>query len=1177
MEKTAIRNFAVWARTKLKNDIRIRAGFMGITERGIADPLAASTSDIQYFDVLSSEPVKIQGIEIQMRKRIVARLEQHAKESGYQTAYESLIENMASEWFNRLIAIRYMEINEYFPDQMRMLSSVSAGKQDPDIVSNPFDSDLSFTEEERGQINNWIDTNENDKLFRLLLLKRCNQLAECLPGLFEEKNDASEFFLHLSFIEKDGVIYHLVHDIPEEAWKDQVQVIGWMYQYYNSELKDETFSSLKKTKTKVKKEQIAPVTQLFTPDWIVRYMVENSVGRLWLEGHPNENLRNSWKYYLEEAEQEPEVKEKLEEIRSEYRALSPKDLTFIDPCSGSGHILVYAFDVLIQIYESQGYTRREAAQSILQYNLYGIDIDERAYQLTYFALMMKAREYDRRILTRGIRPNVYCIEESNGISRNQLQYFGMHLSDPERNKAVQQMNVLLDVFHDAKEYGSILDVPKFDFDLLRRFVNDLGTDNAQINLEMVGIDDTKELVEKMIDQGVVLSNKYWVTCTNPPYMAVANGSYKMQEFVKENYPDSKTDMFAVFIERCAKLLCKNGFQAMITMHSWMFIGSYESLREKIYRNAIISLVHLGIKAFEEIGNDIVQTCSFIIQNFDEPDYNSTFVRLVDCKDSKKKEIEYLAGNYRSVSRIRRLKSIPGIPFAYWVSDSFIHNFNSGSSIEKYGKFTGSQNITGNNDQYLRYFWEVNGNNLDKRWHFYAKGGDYRQYYGNLDLVVDWSNSALDFYRTNKTSNLLNEEYWFKEGITYSAITSRGTGFRYLPNGCIFDKGGPSINVNQNLYEILALLNSNVAKYYFWVFNPSINLQVKDVKNFPIIFPEDNKELYQSSLNNTQLCQEDWDSFENSWGFKRHPLVGNFETLEAAFISWKNVCDKRFLQLKEEEIRINQTFIDLYNLNGEVESDVEERDVTVRLADCRRDIKSLLSYIVGCMFGRYSLDLDGLVYAGGAWDESKYTTFIPDTDNVIPITDQKYMDDDIVERLCEFLRAVYGENSLESNLDFIATALDGKGSTSREVIRNYFLSDFFKDHCKTYQKRPIYWLFDSGKQNGFKALVYMHRWNKNTIGRVLMYLRKIQEKYEIEARAIDMLIGHMKDKRQEAAEEKRRDHLLKQIAEIKEYDERLDHMANESIDIDLDDGVKVNYEKVQIDRLSVKYPILAPIK
>ncbi|MDO4647205.1 MAG: BREX-1 system adenine-specific DNA-methyltransferase PglX [Eubacteriales bacterium] len=1224
MDKTAIKNFAIWARNKLKSEIKVRAGFMGITESGIASPLPASTSDIQYFDVASSEPVKLQGREIEMRKRIVSKLEQHAKESGYQTAYDSLIENMASEWFNRLIAIRYMEVNDYFSDGLRMLSSVQAGKQDPDIVSRPFDSDIEFSEKEKEQINDWMNHNKADNLFRFLLLKRCNQLAESLPGLFEEAGDASEFFLRLGFVEKDGFVYKLVHDIEEDVWKDQVQIIGWMYQYYNSEFKDETNASLKKTKTKVKREQIAAVTQLFTPDWIVRYMVENSLGRIWAEGHPDDSITDVWTYYLDEVEQESIVQLELNEIKEEYKNLNLEDMTFIDPCSGSGHILVYAFEVLVKIYESQGYTKREAAKLILKNNLYGIDIDERAYQLTYFALMMKAREYNKRILDLNIRPNVYCIEESNPIARRQLEYFGASMDSIERKKAVQQMNELLDIFKDAKEYGSILTVPEMDFELLRRFAADC--DRGQLSLDAFatnnfGLDDAEILMQKLINQAEILSNKYYVVCTNPPYMGNSSMNAKLGGFLKKHYPDSSSDMFAVFMEKCTQMIRKNGMTSMITQQAWMSLGSYEKLRRKISNYNLINMIHLGPRAFDEIGGEMVQTTSFILRKSNLRNANGLYCRLVDAQSENEKEKAFLRQENRYIACQNDFDKIPGAPVsAYMAGKTLAEIYNVGKKINDIGTVRIGMG-TGNNDLFLKLWWEVCNNDIDtsikdfseldncaKKYFPYSKGGERRRWYGNHENVI-WYDAAGRNAMKNTSGHRENGglEYYFHRGMTWSYSTMAAFSARVMPTGFVFDVNGSSIFMPDKYHLFtLAFLQSSVGRFIIDSTKSAFSVQAGTIRNLPIV-GETNMEIENKTKKCIEMSKLDWNSYENSFQFKGSPLISviarnrqsfddisNIDLVEC-YMLWKQECEDRFFQLKANEEELNRIFIDLYSLQERLTDVVSENDITVhRIFDEKKDVPdsmqgnsfirlkkdeviSLLSYAVGCMFGRFSLSIEGLAYAGGEWDASKYSNFLPDEDNVIPITDQKYMDDDIVERLCEFLEVVYGEKSLESNLDFIANALGGKGATSREVIRNYFLNDFFKDHCKTYQKRPIYWLFDSGKQNGFKALVYMHRWDKNSIGRVLVYLHKIQEKYEIEVRAIDAMLEHMTDKRQQAAEEQRRDHLLKQIAEIKEYDESLDHMTNEFIDIDLDDGVKVNYEKVQTDRNGRKFKILAPIR
>ena len=1213
MNKTAIKNFAIWARNKLIADVSYDARLIGITEDGIAKPLPQSFGGTQFFDIGTAEPYSISGEAVRQRDKLIEVIQQKEKDTDYKTAYQYVIEEVAYTWFNRLIAIRFMEVNDYLPSHIRVLSSES-GKLEPDLVTTPFDAELPFTAEEEAQIFQLKQDNKLDEVFRILFLKQCNALNEILPALFEKTKNYTELLLSLSVIDQDGVVYHLIHDIPEDDFNiergGQVEIIGWLYQYYNTEPKAAAFAK----NGKITKEEIPAVTQLFTPDWIVRYMVENSLGRLWVEGHPECGLKENWKYYLEEAQQEPEVQVKLAEIRKEYAALNPEDIKLIDPCMGSGHILVYAFDVLMQIYESAGYSQRDAAKSILEHNIYGLDIDDRAYQLAYFAVMMKARQYNRRILNGENPCHVYAIQESNSLNRAHLKYFGAGMDDIEKNAAKMQLEGLLDTLTDAKEYGSILNVESYNWDLLRRFVAAEDTD-GQISMDSVGVEDTAKQLNQLIDIGETLARKYWVTCTNPPYAGTSNLSVKLNNYVKKHYSDSKADMFAVLIERCSQFVLKCGFQSMITQHAWMFINSYESLRKKIYEKRFLSLVHLGIKAFEEIGNDVVQTCAFVIQGKYFDGYNSQFVRLVDCKNYNEKEKAFLTGKYRFEANIADLKKIPGMPLAYWVSKQFIRNFQNAKYIEDYGILTGSQNITGDNEKFLKCFWEVDNEKVGDRWHFYAKGGDYRQYYGNLTFVVDWSDTARTFYATNKTSNLLSEEFWYKPGITYSAITSRGTGFRYLPEGCIFDKGGPSINLRSNIPEILALLNTNVAKYYFWVFNPSINLQVKDVKSFPIILPE-NPLLTEMADTNLKFCEYDWNAFETSWEFKHHPLVTavcvkSQTDISSCFEQWKADCQKHSDELKTNEEKLNSIFIDAYGLQGEVEENVEERDVTVRKADLQRDIKSLLSYAVGCMFGRYSTYKDGLLFAGEPYSLQAFVDklndrpgtisaeelqcayrnegvvvdemFFPDADNVIPITDEEYLDDDIVSRLCAWLKAVYGADTLEANLDYIAKALGNKGSTSREIIRNYFLNDFFKDHCQTYSvtgsgKRPIYWLFDSGKQNGFKALVYLHRYTPDTIGNLRIdYLHKMQRVYESEINRMQDMMDHSGNAREVAAASKRKDKLAKQLKECREYDEKISHLALSRIELDLDDGVKVNYRKLQTAQDGKFYEVLADSK
>lgn len=1208
MNKIVIKNFAIWARNRLIADIKYRAGLMGITENGIADALPQSGSTTEFYDIGTAEPYVINGEEIKQRRALVDVIRAKEKDSDYAVAYKYIIEEVAYTWFNRLIAVRFMEVNDYLPSHMRALSSES-GKTEPDIVTNPFDAELNLASAEEEKIIALKRDNKLDEAFRMLFIKQCNALNDILPALFEKTSDYTELLLNLSVIDQDGVVYHLVHDIPEEDFNvnagGQVEIIGWMYQYYNTEPKNDAFAK----KGKITKEEVPAVTQLFTPDWIVRYMVENSLGRLWVEGHPDADLQGRWKYYLEEAEQEPEVQAELAKIREEYAKLKPEDIKLIDPCMGSGHILVYAFDVFMQIYENAGWSAREAAQSIVEHNIYGLDIDDRAAQLSYFAVMMKARQYDRRIFTRGVRPNVYAIQESNGINREQLKYFGAELDEMEKNTAILQIEGLLDTLIDAKEYGSILNVDEYDWDLLRRFVNnaDIG---SQISFDTYGLDETAEKLKELIEIGAIMAQKYEVVATNPPYAGTSNLSAKVNNFVKKHYPDSKADLYAVFIERCGEMLKKNGYQAMITQHGWMFLSSFEKLRMKLQKLTIVNMAHLGARAFEEIGGEVVQTASFVSMKGYVKSYKGVYQRLLDANTQQDKEDLFLKKQNIFVAKQDGFSKMPGITIAYWLSDSWISIFEK-NTFENIGEAkTGIG--SGNTDYFLKLWFEVNYSNIalykthdemDKL-HFAPinKGGSRRKWYGNNEYVINWSNDGdeLKSYKDkfgNKLSYPRNLDYQMKEYLTWGDICTGDFSMRYSPEGFFFSDVGNALFIpHEILMYALAFCNTNVFNAISKMINQTMHFKPGNMLNVPFIVNKNNKELVDKMvITNIKLAKYDWDSFEKSWDFKRHPLLSVISRNSALFddtddidlaecyTCWENECNKRFDQLKANEEELNRIFIDIYGLQDELTPKVEDKDVTVLKADLQRDIKSLISYAVGCMFGRYSLDEEGLIYAGGEWDESRYTTFIPDKDNIIPITDEEYLEDDIVSRFCTWVKTVYGVKSLETNLDFIAKALGNKGDTSREIIRNYFLNDFFKDHCNIYSvtssgKRPIYWLFDSGKQNGFKALVYLHRYNADTIGNVRVdYLYRMQRVYESEIGRMQDTIDNSKNSREVSLATKRKEKLQKQLKECREYDEKIGHLALARIELDLDDGVKVNYRKVQTAADGKFYEILADSK
>lgn len=1214
MNKSAIKNFAIWARNKLIADVSYRAGLIGVTAEGISTALSQSTADTEFYDIGTDKPYSIAKEKIEQRRKLVEVIRRKEKDTDYKTAYKYIIEEVAYTWFNRLIATRFMEVNDYLPSHVRVLSS-DKGKLEPDMVSSPFDTELEFTDREKEEILQLKTDNKLDELFCLLFIKQCNALNEYLPALFERTADYTELLLNLSVIDRDGVVYKLVHDIDEDDFNvekgGQVEIIGWLYQYYNTEPKAEVFG--RPSGTKIRKEDIPAATQLFTPDWIVRYMVENSLGRLWVEGHPNDELKANWKYYLEEAKQEAEVQEKLDEIKKEYAKLSPEDIKLIDPCMGSGHILVYAFDVLMQIYESAGYGQRDAAKSILKNNIYGLDIDDRAFQLAYFAVMMKARQYNRRILSGEYKPNLYSIQESNGINREQLKYFGVGLSEDEKEKALGQITALLDTFIDAKEYGSILTVEQYDWELLERFVE--GSDDAgQIRLETVGLDDTAQELRQILAQGKVLGEKYWVTVTNPPYAGSSNLSIKVNNYLKKNYPDSKADLFAVFIERCGQLIIENGYQAMITQHSWMFLSSFEKLRKKMIQNEIINMAHLGARAFEEIGGEVVQTTAFVQCISHIKRYKGTYCRLIEPTSQQGKEEMFLRGGSRYVAVQDNFEKIPGEPVAYWVSKSTFAAFTQKHLVDFYIIRNGIS--TGNNERYLRLWFEVDRNM--EYWKPCNKGGIFRNWYGNNEYVVFWKNNGESIKTTlddkgRVKARLGGVEFSFCKGIEMSRITSGKPSFRISHGGAVFESSTNDIyeiEEEWKLERILGYCNSKVAIYFLNLMNPTINIMPEDLRKLPC--PIKKTELTVSLVEqNIESSKTDWDSYETSWDFKYHSLAkktlvqnhldNEIITVKSQYQSWVSECEQRFNQLKANEEELNRIFIDIYGLQDELTPDVADKDITVhRIFDSKEDVPesmkgsayirtkkdeivSLLSYFIGCMFGRYSLDTEGLAYAGGEWDETKYKKFKPNPDNIIHISDEEYLEDDIISRLCTWLKVVYGEETLEVNLDFISEALGNKGNTSREVIRNYFINDFFKDHCQTYSvtgsgKRPIYWLFDSGKQNGFKALIYLHRYNADTIGNLRIdYLHRMQRIYESEINRMQDTINNSTNAREVAAATKRKEKLTKQLKECREYDEKIAHLALSRIELDLDDGVKVNYKKLQTGVDGKFYEVLADSK
>ena len=1172
MDKNAIKKFAVWARTELIARVSLKGVEYGITE----DNIENANVDSVGGKVLTVNEKK-------QRQALIAEI----NDKGY----KQVMEEVAYTWFNRFSALRFMEVNGYLPSHVRVFTDEENNFK-PQIITEAIHLDLDGLNMEK--VYELKDAEKTEELYKYLLIVQCNALNKILPGMFQRLSDYTELLLPDNLLREGSVIQQMIELIPEDDWKDAVQIIGWLYQYYNSEKKDDVFAALKKN-VKITKENIPAATQLFTPDWIVRYMVENSLGRLWLEGHPDvkEQLLpteeeqsayaagnrdpedTKWHYYLEEAEQEPEVQAQLAEIRKEYAALTPDQLKVIDPCSGSGHILAYMFDVLMKIYESYGYTTREAVASIVENNLYGLDIDDRAAQLAYFAVMMKARQYDRRFFSRGIQPHVYAIVESNHVDKFAVDYFCNG-----DMKLTEAMDTIISELHDAKEYGSILTVTPQDWSTLYdRFAEIIEDINMSRDTAL------RELLP-LVQVAEALAQKYDTVVTNPPYMSSSNMGAILLKYVKKQYADGKNDMFSVFMQKNMELTKKNGFIGMITMHSWMFLSRYQSLRLQLLNYTLENVLHLGARAFEDIGGEVVQTASFVIRKSHLFDYIGKFEKLTELSDSQEK-----IKNYNNKELIycchqnNYLHMVDNI-IAYWISEKIGYHFSNthllGSAADC------RQGIaTGNNDLFLRFWHEVEygkiGFSIESQEQFfeskklfvpYNKGGSFRRWFGNREYVIkmDYTNYNLLLTMGN---HLPSRQYYFQSGITWNDLSTALYCARYVDKGFVFDAAGPTCFYTGDEKYLLGLLNSNVAQTFLNVICQGLHYSTGHIPNIPFILNRESEVNIIVSAN-LQMSKNDWDSFETSWDFQHHPLLRKVSTIAEAFDQWQTECDDRFNQLKANEEELNRIFIDIYGLQDELTPEVEDKDVTVRKADLGRDIRSFISYAVGCMFGRYSIYRDGLVYAGGKWNYNTYedvawlfdgkpdviefhkqTHFMPDEDNIIPICDDEYFTDDIVGRFVEFVEAVYGTDTLDENLKFIADALGGKGQP-KDVIRNYFLSDFYSDHCKIYQKRPIYWLFDSGKKNGFKALIYMHRYQPDTIARIRTdYVHEQQARYRTAIADLEQRIANASTGERVKLNRKLTT-LQAQDTEIRTYEEKIHHLADQMISIDLDDGVKKNY-------------------
>ena len=1179
MDKNAIKKYAIWARRELIARVSQKAEQYGITEQNIIDEHAE----------------KIQGVVLtpaQVRQR--QTLIQLIRRDGYQQA----MEEVAYTWFNRFIALRFMEVNDYLPGHTCVFTDDQNAFK-PKILSDALHLELPGMSMDK--VIELKEANKTEELYQYLLITLCNYLNTILPGMFQRIDDYTELLFPEHLLREGSVLDQLVAMIPREDWLDAVQIIGWLYQYYNAEPKDLVFANLKKN-IKISKENIPAATQLFTPDWIVRYMVENSLGRLWVEGHPNDSLKSGWKYYLEEAEQEPDVQAQLKTIREQYAQMKPEEIRCIDPCMGSGHILVYLFDVLVQIYEAYGYPTREAVASIVQNNLWGLDIDDRATQLAYFAVMMKARQYDKGWFRRGIEPHALALQDSSEIKEEILARFG-----DQKDAAFR----VVEAFMNAKEYGSIIhpNVSLEELDALQEVLIHQDEMSAIGNLATQAIvDEMISIMYPLLQLARTLVQKYHVVVTNPPYMGASGMGEVLSRFIKENYPNTKSDLSTVFMECCLNLCDNSGLMAMINIPVWMFLSSYETLRKIILENnTYVNMVHPGRGIF---GSDF-GTTSFVIARHHIPNYIGHYRKLFDKQGEVEsiddREKAFFSGKGDFLAKQDCFSKIPGAPVAYWGGQKIIDIFEKGIPIGKLCEVKIGMG-TGKNDIFVREWWEVNYSDIDfsltnsrmlceiqGRYVPYNKGGDYRLWYGNTSEVL-WFNDEGRKAMKQMPGHRENGgfDYYFKQGITWTFVSTSNFGVRSIPTGFAFDVAGSTLFVDEELYKyVLAFLSSSTCNYILNMLNPTLNYQAGNIKSLPLIIGS-KEEVSELSDQCVYVSRNDWDSYETSWDFSVHPIVRwsrdlrdatsigatmNFfygcypevhSTVELCYMLWQGECNDRFKKLKANEEELNRIFIETYGLQDELTPEVADKDVTVRKADLGRDIRSLVSYAVGCMLGRYSLDKNGLTYAGGEWHASQYATYPADVDGVLPITDDEYFSDDIVTMFVDWTKSVFGADDLEDNLKYIATALyPNGGGTARELIRQYFLNDYYKDHLKAYQKRPIYWLFDAGKKNSFKCLIYMHRYRPDTIARVRTdYVHEMQARFRT---AMDELT-----QRVDTAMGSERVRLQKQLVkiqgqeeELRKYEEKIHHYADMMLPLDLDDGVKVNYAKLA--------DVLAPIK
>ncbi|MGK9326086.1 BREX-1 system adenine-specific DNA-methyltransferase PglX [Aerococcus urinaeequi] len=1189
MNQGRLKAFAVEARRELLEKVALQARKIGITEDSIKDASVESSDALIINGQHLSKEERIQ------RNKLIRRIKE--------TSFEQVIEEAAYTWFNRFVALRFMEVNDYLPTRVRVLSSLDGGNE-PDMMKEALSLGLDIDNE---KVYEMKLNNQDDELFKYLIIAHCNDLNDYLPFMFGTIEDYTEILFPEGLLNTDSFVRKMTNTqiFPEDDWYE-VEIIGWLYQYYISE-ENERLISAKKA---YKPNEIPAVTQLFTPEWIVRYMVQNTIGRQWVEAHPEDrDLINNWEYYLENMNPSAEEQEELDKLVDSQ--LKVEDLKCIDPAMGSGHILVYMFEVLREIYIKHGYTNREIPRLIIENNLYGLDIDDRAYQLAAFSVVMKGMKYNNGLLRdiekNGLKLNLVAIEETNDFTEEDIQF----LSGESEGKDYEKTNAFIKKFEHAKEIGSLLIIEDFDNVFLRQRLDTIK--KSELNLLEIGIyDKVINRFETIIKQADILSKTYDIYVTNPPYLARKYQTTATKNYLEKYYSDVNLDLFSAFIYASMRITNREGLIGVITPFVWMFISSYLDLRNKILNNTTInSLIQLEVNAFEPA---MVSVCTFVLRNR-KINTSGEYIRLSEFKGSNnqpKKALEAIENpkaNYRHTFNQNNFSKIPSSPLTYWVNDKVISHFSSNVNL---GNYTTPRigMVTGDKDRFQRIWYEVSFDKTEhnlksnedaekftKKWIPYQKGGLFKKWYGNNWSVVNWEKNGHEIINDNSIngrvrSHNYNGKYAFKKALTWSKITSGAPAFRFVEGGFLFDDAGPILYINNNsdIELILGYLNSNVGQYFLSLLNQTLNVLPGQIKNIPVskvMFK--NSELIENiSSNSIELSKEDWDESEISWNFKEAPLVtyqNNSTRIEDSYLNWVKITEERFHQLKENEEELNRIFIDIYGLQDELTPEVSDRDITItKIYDDAKDIpkeikgnqyvltkkdviQQFISYAVGCMFGRYSLDEEGLVFAGGEFDSSRYETYSVVEDNIIPITSDVYLEDDLVNRFIHFVETVYTKEALEENLDFIAEALgQKKNETSRETIHNYFLKIFFKDHAKMYSVRgsgkiPIYWKFSSGKENAFNCFIYMHRYDKTTISRIRTeYLHDVQQRLETRKIDLDQILNSDAGTTELNKARKEMKTVEKQLTELIAYDEKLRHMADQQIEIDLDDGFNVNYPK-----------------